>query len=88
MNDDSSIRKGHGLKKTASRSKDMNRSIRQNLTDEESLGQLGHQQELRRTFSLPALGALCLCLMAAWEALSTVIAPALISGGPPCLFYN
>uniref|UniRef100_A0A0B7KP21 Amino acid permease/ SLC12A domain-containing protein n=1 Tax=Bionectria ochroleuca TaxID=29856 RepID=A0A0B7KP21_BIOOC len=80
--------KGDGLKKTASRTEVKNGSIRQNLSDEERLGQLGHQQELRRTFSLPALGALCLCLMATWEALSTVIAPALISGGPPCLFYN
>jgi hypothetical protein len=88
MNDDSSIMKGDGLKKTASRTEVKNGSIRQNLSDEERLGQLGHQQELRRTFSLPALGALCLCLMATWEALSTVIAPALISGGPPCLFYN
>ncbi|CAH0058443.1 unnamed protein product [Clonostachys solani] len=88
MNDDSSIMKGDELKKTASRSEVRHASIRQNLTDEERLVQLGHQQELRRTFSLPALGALCLCLMATWEALSTVIAPALISGGPPCLFYN
>ncbi|KAH6976168.1 amino acid permease [Ilyonectria sp. MPI-CAGE-AT-0026] len=59
-----------------------------NLSDEERLAQLGHQQELNRSFSLPALGALCLCLMATWEALSTVIAAALVSGGPPCLFYN
>lgn len=59
-----------------------------NLTDEERLAQLGHQQELGRNFSLPALGALCLCLMATWEALSTVISSALVSGGPPCLFYN
>ncbi|KAI0440433.1 amino acid permease-domain-containing protein [Xylaria telfairii] len=58
------------------------------LTDEERLAQIGHPQELRRTFSLPALGALCLCLMATWEALSAVIAAALVSGGAPCLFYN
>ena len=58
------------------------------LTDEQRLAQLGHSQELARRFSLPALGALCLCLMATWEALSTVLASALISGGPPCLFYN
>ncbi|KAH6867348.1 amino acid permease [Thelonectria olida] len=58
------------------------------LSDDLRLAQLGHQQELNRSFSLPALGALCLCLMATWEALSTVIATALISGGPPCLFYN
>lgn len=56
--------------------------------DDLRLAQLGHAQELKRQFSLPALGALCLCLMATWEALSTVIAPALVSGGAPCLFYN
>ena len=58
------------------------------LSDEERLAQLGHTQELKRTFSLSALGALCLCLMATWEALSTVVAAALASGGAPCLFYN
>ncbi|RYP28050.1 hypothetical protein DL767_007381 [Monosporascus sp. MG133] len=47
-------------------------------SDEERLVQIGHQQELARRFSLPALGALCLCLMATWEALSTVISAALI----------
>ncbi|KAF6818210.1 amino acid transporter [Colletotrichum plurivorum] len=57
-------------------------------TDEDRLAQLGHAQELNRQFSLPTLGALCLCLMATWEALSTVIAQALLSGGAPCLFYN
>lgn len=58
------------------------------LSDEERLAQLGHQQELKRQFSLTTLGALCLCLMATWEALSTVIAQALVNGGAPCLFYN
>lgn len=58
------------------------------LSDEERLAQMGHAQELTRRFSPFALGALCLCLMATWEALSTVIAAALVSGGPPCLFYN
>ncbi|KAJ1324346.1 choline transport protein [Microdochium nivale] len=52
------------------------------------LAQLGHTQELERGFSVVALGSLVLSLMATWEALSTVIAPALISGGAPCLFYN
>ncbi|KAF9876393.1 hypothetical protein CkaCkLH20_06336 [Colletotrichum karsti] len=56
--------------------------------DDLRLAQLGHAQELKRQFSLPALGALCVCLMATWEALSTVVAPALVSGGAPCLFYN
>lgn len=58
------------------------------LSDERRLAQLGHKESLRRSFSLYTLGALCVCLMATWEALSTVIATALASGGPPCLFYN
>jgi Flp pilus assembly protein TadB len=52
------------------------------------LAQLGHTQELRRQYSLFSLCALCVCLMATWEALSSVVATALISGGAPCLFYN
>ncbi|KAF0323848.1 amino acid transporter [Colletotrichum asianum] len=58
------------------------------ISDEDRLAQLGHAQELKRQFSLLTLGALCLCLMATWEALSTVVAQALLSGGAPCLFYN
>ncbi|KAF4340158.1 amino acid transporter [Fusarium beomiforme] len=52
------------------------------------LAQLGHTQELRRQYSLFSLIALCVCLMATWEALSSVVATALVSGGAPCLFYN
>jgi hypothetical protein len=48
----------------------------------------GHVEELLREFSLWSLGSLLLCLMATWEALSSVVAQALISGGAPCLFYN
>lgn len=58
------------------------------LTDEQRLAQLGHKQELGRRFSLPTMISLCICLMATWEAASTVIATALVSGGAPCLFYN
>lgn len=58
------------------------------VSDEIRLAQLGHAQELNRGFSPLALASLVLCLMATWEALSTVISSALISGGPPCLFYN
>jgi choline transport protein len=61
---------------------------RQSLNDEQLLAALGHKQELRREFSIWSLGCLCLCLMATWEALSSVVAAALISGGAPCLFYN
>ncbi|KAH6651539.1 amino acid permease-domain-containing protein [Truncatella angustata] len=57
-------------------------------TDVAALRAAGYDQELDRTFSLPAMGCLCLCLMATWEALSTVVSAALVSGGPPCLFYN
>jgi len=52
---------------------------------------IGHREgepDLEKKFSVWSLGALCLCLMATWEALSTVVAQALISGGAPCLFYN
>lgn len=58
------------------------------VSDEARLAQLGHKQELERGFSPLAVGSLVLCLTATWEALSTVISSALISGGPPCLFYN
>lgn len=57
-------------------------------TDEERLAELGHVQELQRNFSLWSLGSLCVCLMATWEALGSVLALALASGGAPCLFYN
>jgi choline transport protein len=56
--------------------------------DDDRLAQLGHVQELRREYSIWALGSLCLCLMATWEALATVIATALTTGGAPCLFFN
>lgn len=45
-------------------------------------------QELRKSFSVWSLGSLCLCLIASWEAISSVVAQALVSGGAPCLFYN
>ncbi|KKY16533.1 putative amino acid transporter [Diplodia seriata] len=48
----------------------------------------GHADELRREFSVWSLGALLVCLMATWEALSSVVAQALTNGGAPCLFYN
>ncbi|KAK8069444.1 amino acid transporter [Apiospora phragmitis] len=56
--------------------------------DEARLAQAGYAQELDRTFSLPSLIALSLCLTATWEALSGVVSAALTSGGAPCLFYN
>ncbi|KAH8813353.1 amino acid transporter-like protein [Xylogone sp. PMI_703] len=56
--------------------------------DEKEITNLGYVEELRREFSVWSLGSLCLCLMATWEALSSVVAAALTSGGAPCLFYN
>lgn len=53
----------------------------------ESKGML-QEPALEKSFSIWSLGSLCLCLMATWEALSTVVAQALLSGGAPCLFYN
>jgi choline transport protein len=50
--------------------------------------ELNETVELRHQFSVWSLGSLCVCLMATWEALSTVIATALMNGGAPCLFYN
>lgn len=50
--------------------------------------EVGHPHALRHQFSVWSLGSLCLCLMATWEALSSVVATALINGGAPCLFYN
>ena len=58
------------------------------VNDDDRLAQLGHVQELERNYSIWSLGSLCLCLMATWEALSTVIATALTTGGAPCLFFN
>jgi choline transport protein len=56
--------------------------------DDDRLAQLGHVQELERNYSVWSLGSLCLCLMATWEALSSVVATALTTGGAPCLFFN
>ncbi|KAK7403433.1 hypothetical protein QQX98_010799 [Neonectria punicea] len=54
-------------------------------SDAERLEHLGIQGELDRSFSLPSLIGLCLCLMGTWEACSSVVAQALTSGGVPCL---
>lgn len=50
--------------------------------------EVSHTHELRQQFSVWSLGSLSLCLMATWEALSTVVATALTNGGAPCLLYN
>ena len=54
---------------------------------ETSMG-VGHVEELRQDFSVWSLGSLLVCLMGTWEALTSVVTQALVSGGAPCLFYN
>ncbi|KKY18075.1 putative amino acid transporter [Phaeomoniella chlamydospora] len=49
---------------------------------------IGNVEHLEKEFSIVSIVALQLSLMATWEAVSAVIATALISGGAPCLFYN
>ena len=61
---------------------------RQLSMEKADIGVVGHVEELPRKFSVWSLGSLLVCLMATWEALSSVVAQALISGGAPCLFYN
>ncbi|KAF4630991.1 hypothetical protein G7Y89_g7142 [Cudoniella acicularis] len=57
-------------------------------SDNEAMKSEGQVEELRRVFSVWSLGALCLALMATWEAVTSVVAAALTNGGAPCLFYN
>jgi hypothetical protein len=66
----------------------LERSISGSKTIEEGLASEGQVEELRREFSVWSLGSLCLCLMATWEAVTSVVAAALTNGGAPCLFYN
>lgn len=56
--------------------------------DNEAIQSNGEIEELRKDFSVWSLGALCLALMATWEAVTSVVAAALTNGGAPCLFYN
>ncbi|GKU09767.1 unnamed protein product [Fusarium langsethiae] len=56
--------------------------------DSTQLESLGFHSELQRTFSLPSIVGLCLCLMSTWEACAAVLVQGLASGGAPCLFYN
>lgn len=72
--------------------KDKMKDSQSPFTDaEEEMGQhvaAGQVEELRKDFSVWSLGSLCLCLMATWEALTSVVTAALANGGAPCLFYN
>ena len=58
------------------------------LTIEQNNMEVPRTAGLRHNFSVWSLASLCLCLMATWEALATVVAAALTNGGAPCLFYN
>ncbi|KAH6658440.1 amino acid permease [Truncatella angustata] len=58
------------------------------ISEAARLEQLGYTQELPREFSMWSMMALCMCLMATWEALSSVLGSAIVNGGAPCLFYN
>ncbi|KAF5013647.1 hypothetical protein FDECE_374 [Fusarium decemcellulare] len=56
--------------------------------DDENLANLGYSQQLKRNFSTTSMLALCVSLMATWEALCSTIIAGLISGGPVSLVYG
>jgi amino acid transporter len=56
--------------------------------DDLALARLGHKQQLRRRFNIWSMLALSLCLLATWEALSTTLIAALLSGGPVSVIYG
>ncbi|KAH7230874.1 amino acid/polyamine transporter I [Fusarium tricinctum] len=56
--------------------------------DAEVLERHGFTQETKRNFSLTAMIATCVNLMATWEALSSTLAAGLISGGPASVIYG
>ncbi|KAH7389189.1 amino acid transporter-like protein [Cadophora sp. MPI-SDFR-AT-0126] len=67
---------------------DMEKKLPQDAQAKSFISERGYAEELRREFSIWSLGSLCVCLMATWEALGSVVAAALTNGGAPCLFYN
>ncbi|KAJ0130281.1 hypothetical protein HZ326_26614 [Fusarium oxysporum f. sp. albedinis] len=56
--------------------------------DEQNLERHGYVQQTKRNFSLTAMVATCVNLMATWEALSSTLAAGLVSGGPVSLVYG
>ncbi|KAF4441110.1 hypothetical protein F53441_12139 [Fusarium austroafricanum] len=56
--------------------------------DNQNLERFGYVQQTKRNFSLTAMVATCVSLMATWEALSSTIAAGLVSGGPVSLVYG
>ncbi|KAF5534410.1 HNM1-choline permease [Fusarium mexicanum] len=56
--------------------------------DEQNLERHGYVQQTKRNFSLTAMVATCVNLMATWEALSSTLAAGLVSGGAVSLVYG
>ncbi|RTE85178.1 hypothetical protein BHE90_000340 [Fusarium euwallaceae] len=56
--------------------------------DDHQLERLGYAQETPRNFSLTAMVATCVSLMATWEALCSTMVSGLVSGGPVSLVYG
>ena len=56
--------------------------------DEIQLARVGHKQQLVRRFSLWTIVALCLCLLATWEAVSATLVSSLVSGGPVTVIWG
>ncbi|KAI8665183.1 hypothetical protein NCS56_00953400 [Fusarium sp. Ph1] len=58
------------------------------IRDDHNLEHLGYAQEVKRNFSLTAMVATCVSLMATWEALCSTMVTGLVSGGPVSLVYG
>ncbi|KAF4433762.1 HNM1-Choline permease [Fusarium acutatum] len=56
--------------------------------DAQNLERHGYVQQTKRNFSLTAMVATCVNLMATWEALSSTLAAGLVSGGAVSLVYG
>ncbi|RMJ08802.1 hypothetical protein CDV36_011599 [Fusarium kuroshium] len=57
-------------------------------TENGRVAEVGYVQELKRNFSTTSMLALCVSLMATWEALCSTLAAGLVSGGPVSLIYG
>ncbi|KAK4891677.1 hypothetical protein LTR27_009685 [Elasticomyces elasticus] len=69
-------------------SKEVGSTTMVNISDQELLARMGHEQQLTRRFSRVSMLATCVCLMATWEALCSTMATAFISGGPVAMVYG
>jgi len=70
---------GKGEDEMAGRKTDLERSLSGDKI-EPFFTSDGQVAELRKEFSVWSLGSLCLCLMATWEAVTSVVAAALTNG--------